>query len=67
MLELIHGVNAGFVYTNGDDELLANAAISLASDHKLRQEMGENSRALLLREFTVESAVSSILNSVKRR
>lgn len=67
LLELIHGANAGFVFTNGDDELLANAAISLASNHKLRQEMGENSRALLLREFSVESAVTNILNSFKRR
>jgi len=66
LLALIHGANAGFVYTNGDDELLANAAISLARDHKLRQEMGENSRALLLREFSVESAATNILNSVKR-
>jgi glycosyltransferase involved in cell wall biosynthesis len=64
---IIESSNAGFVYINGDDELLTKAAILLASDYNLRKEMGDNSRALLLREFTVESAVSSILNSVKRR
>ena len=63
---IINCSNAGFVYTNGDDKLLADAATSLVSDHKLRQEMGENSRALLLREFSVASAVTNILKSVKR-
>lgn len=63
---IIESSNAGFVYINGDDELLTKAAILLVNDYNLRKEMGYNSRALLLREFTVESAVSSILNSVKR-
>ena len=62
---IINHSNAGFVYTNGDDKLLADAATSLVSDHKLRQEMGKNSRSLLLREFSVESAVTNILKSVK--
>jgi glycosyltransferase involved in cell wall biosynthesis len=56
--------NAGFVYTNGDDERLADAALLLVRDHKLRQDMGKNSRALLIREFTVEAAVANILKSV---
>lgn len=64
---IIESSNAGFVYINGDDESLTKAAILLASDYNLRKEMGDNSRALFLREFTVESAVSSILNSVKLR
>lgn len=63
---IINCSNAGFVYTNGDDKLLSDAATSLVSDYKLRQEMGKNSRALLLREFSVESAVTNILKSVKR-
>ena len=63
---IINFSNAGFVYINGEDKLLADAASLLVSDHKLRQEMGKNSRALLLREFSVESAVTSILKSVKR-
>ena len=63
---VINYSNAGFVYANGDDKLLAGAATSLLTDHKLRQDMGKNSRALLLREFSVESAVTNILKSVKR-
>tara|TARA_B110000879_G_scaffold213030_1_gene313216 strand:+ start:11165 stop:12370 length:1206 start_codon:yes stop_codon:yes gene_type:complete len=62
---IIKSSNAGFVFTNGDDELLTNAAISLMNDNKLRKEMGKNSRALLLQEFSVDSAVTNILNSVK--
>jgi glycosyltransferase involved in cell wall biosynthesis len=63
---IINFSNAGFVYTNGEDKLLADAASSLVNDHKLRQDMGKNSRALLLREFSVESAVTNILKSVNR-
>ena len=33
----------------------------LLNDHKLRKEMGKNSRSLLLQEFSVESAVTNIL------
>ena len=63
---IINSSNAGFVYVNGDDKSLADAATLLVNNHKLRQEMGKNSRALLLREFSVESAVTSILKSAKR-
>ena len=63
---MINCSNSGFVYTNGEDKLLADAAALLVSDHKLCQEMGKNSRALLLKEFSVQSAVTNILKSVKR-
>lgn len=66
LMELIHGANAGFVYTNGNDKLLANAAMLLAKNPKMRQKLGENSRTLLMKEFSVDSAGVSILNSVKR-
>ncbi len=65
LAEIIEKSNAGFIYTNGDDESLAKAAKLLASDYNLRKELGDNSRALLLREFSVNSAVTNILNSVK--
>lgn len=67
LLPMINGSNSGFVYTNGDDKLLADAAILLVNDKKLREEMGKNARALLLKEFSVESAVSNILTSVRKR
>jgi len=66
LLEIITGSDAGFVFTNGDDKPFTNAATTLARNHKLRNKMGENARALLLKEFSVESAVTNILNSMKR-
>lgn len=67
LASVINCSNSGFVYTNGDDIALSNAATLLAKDHNLRQEMGKNSRALLLQEFSVESAVTNILKSVEQR
>ena len=64
LLELIVSSNAGFVYNNGEDQNLLNAAISLLNQTQLRKRMGENSRNLLLREFSIESAVNNILTSV---
>ena len=65
--ELIKSSQSGFVYTNGDDKSLTNAAILLSRKENLRKSMGDNSRALLLREFSVNSAVTSILSSFKER
>lgn len=61
---IINCSNSGFVYTNGDDDALFNAASLLLKDLNLRHEMGRNSRSLLLKEFSVESAVKNILKSV---
>jgi len=65
LLAIIQGADAEFVYTNDNDDLLANVAISLTRDYKLHQDMGEDSRALLLKEFSMVSAATNILNSVK--
>jgi glycosyltransferase involved in cell wall biosynthesis len=62
---IINNSNAGFVFTNGEDRLLADAAISLVKDKELRHSMGKKSRDLLIREFSVQSAVQNILESVK--
>ena len=61
---LISSKNAGFVFVNGDDDLLADAAARLVKDIKLRKEMGLNSRNLL-QDFSIETAAMIILNSVK--
>jgi len=63
---LIKSSNAGYVFTNGDDESLTDAAISLFKNKELRKEMGKNARNLLLNEFSVESAAKNILNSITR-
>lgn len=62
--QIIKSSNSGFAYINGDDESLTNAAIILVNNNKLRKEMGRSSRSLLLQEFSVESAVTNILNSM---
>jgi glycosyltransferase involved in cell wall biosynthesis len=64
--EIIKSSNSGFVFINGDDESLANAAIKLLNDIELRKQMGKNSRSLLLQEFSVESALTNILNSIPK-
>ena len=61
--EIIKSSQSGFVYTNGDDESLTKSAVSLYNNAELRKEMGINSRQLLLNEFSVDSAVNSILDS----
>jgi O26-antigen biosynthesis N-acetyl-L-fucosamine transferase len=67
LLSTINSADAGFVYTNGDDKLLADGATKLVNDRQLRKTMGENARDLLLREFSVESAVTEILLSMEGR
>ena len=65
LLETIMSANAGFVFINGEDKLLTNAAIKLANDSKLRKDMGRNARDLLLRDFSVKAAATEILSSVQ--
>ena len=67
LLQIINASSAGSVFVNGEDKLLADSAIKLVFDSKLRTQMGSNARDLLLKEFSVESAVDGILNSIKER
>jgi O26-antigen biosynthesis N-acetyl-L-fucosamine transferase len=67
LLDVINDSNAGYVYVNGEDKLLMDAAIKLAGDIKLRNRIGKCSRNLLLQQFSVESAAAEILASMKRR
>lgn len=62
----INESNAGFVFINGEDAALAAAAKKLAEDRDFRKELGENSRALLLSQFSVEHATNTILSSVQK-
>ena len=61
LLKTINDSNSGLVYINGEDELLSKAAIRLIDDDKFRNQCGFNARDLLLREFSVDSAVELIL------
>ncbi len=60
----INDANAGFIFDNGDDELLLNAAVRLTSDYKLRGEIGRNAFSLLESKFSVSSAVDTIQSSL---
>jgi glycosyltransferase involved in cell wall biosynthesis len=62
LFELLGKNEAGFCLSNGDDDRLYEAALRLAEDPELRDRMGKNSRNLLERMFSVESAVAQILN-----
>lgn len=67
LLQIINTSNAGSVFINGEDKLLSNAAIRLVFDSEFRTQAGSNARELLLKEFSVESAVDDILSSIKKR
>ena len=67
LLEIVNTSNSGLVFVNGEDKLLSDAAIKLVFDEKFRTQCGSNARALLLREFSVESAAKGILSAMKGR
>jgi O26-antigen biosynthesis N-acetyl-L-fucosamine transferase len=67
LLEIVNTSNSGLVFVNGEDKLLSDAAIKLVFDEKFRTQCGSNARALLLREFSVESAAEGILSAMKGR
>lgn len=62
LFELLENNEAGFCLSNGDDDRLYEAALRLAEDPELRGRMGRNSRNLLERMFSAESAAAQILN-----
>jgi glycosyltransferase involved in cell wall biosynthesis len=63
LLEMVNASNSGKAFINGEDDLLANAAINFITNQKLRAECGLNAKKLLLQEFSVESAAQKILSS----
>jgi glycosyltransferase involved in cell wall biosynthesis len=67
LLTLVNEHDAGFVYVNGQDDLLMRAAMKLLEDKEMRQDRGMNARALLLQYFSVKSAATSILQEVRKQ
>jgi glycosyltransferase involved in cell wall biosynthesis len=63
--EIINKAEAGFIYDNGEDTALYNAALSLIESRNLRNVIGENARKLLIKQFSTEQACSQIINSLK--
>lgn len=64
--EVIEEAHAGFIFVNGQDADLCAAAKSLADDQKLRKRLGDNANCLLAQQFSVESAVNTIINNLCR-
>lgn len=64
LIELINKAEAGYVFVNGEDELLLRAARKLAVDIELRKKMSHNSMSLLVKKFSTESAASKIISIV---
>lgn len=67
VIDLINNHSAGFVFENGDDEALSKAAKVLLLSPEQRIKCGEQARTLLESYFSVESAVSQILQQVQNR
>ncbi len=63
--DLINNSNSGYVFINGDDTSLYEAANRLAGSETLRREMGENGNKLLKSVFSVEKACNQIINKLK--
>ena len=57
--------NAGFIFDNGEDDLLHSSALRLIEDISLRKSMGDAARQLLEKEFSVESAAQKIIDSLQ--
>lgn len=60
LFPMLESHKAGLCVLNGEDDALADAALALANDPQLRLAMGENSRSLLDRFFSVRTAALQI-------
>jgi hypothetical protein len=60
LFEILEKEQAGYCPLNGNDGFCA-AALRLANDPELRVRMGNSSRGLLERLFSVDAAVSQII------
>ena len=49
---------------NGEDELLAGAALKLLESENMRLDLGARAHSLLVKQFSVESAVMGIMSKV---
>lgn len=60
--DVVKKFKAGFISVNGEDELLYENAIKLL-DNKIRSNIGNNAKELLVSKFSVEAAASKIITS----
>lgn len=66
LMELINDSKSGYVFVNGEDDLLVKGATRLLNNSFEREEMGKNANSLLLNKFSVESAQKHIINEFNK-
>lgn len=64
LLDVINNSNAGHVSENGQDDILFQAAVRMATDISYRSECGLNAYKLLNDKFSVRSACDNIVSSL---
>ncbi len=64
LLEVVSNAGAGYVFINGEDDKLRNAAIALATDENLRRKLGAGANDLLNHSFSVDSAAGVIVENL---
>lgn len=64
LMDIVNSNNAGFISVNGNDGELLNNAVALYESQQLRGEIGHAAYSLLEKEFSVESAARTIINSL---
>ena len=62
LIEFLHHSDAGFACTNGEDKMLLEAALSLATQPETRMRMGRNARELCNTTFSVHSIAHQIID-----
>ncbi len=65
LFALLQQSSAGSCIRNGDDENLAQAALRLVDDARLRAAQGRNARRLLEQTFSVQHAVNQIFTHLR--
>ena len=66
LIEHINSNGAGYAYINGEDDKLLIAAKKLLNDCQLRKSMGNNSYNVLVKDFSVDAAVHTILKHINK-
>ena len=62
--DIITQSKSGFVSVNGDNKAFSENALKLIRNPQLRFIMGQNSRKLLNKKFSVKSALEKILKDI---
>jgi len=65
LLHVVNDADAGFIFVNGNDNALVDAAITLATDPNIRKQTGDNAFALLKDKFSVEMAAETVLERLQ--